>query len=440
MKTKIIYAILAVAILNMASCSRDEKSLFDKNPTERANEAMDNILTTLPAASNGWDMVYFANPDSEGYHVLVKFGKDGRATVAAKNDLTTRGRFRTDSTSVWEVMLDYGPILTFNTYNNVMHAWADPQDDGLGYEGDYEFLILETTPELIRLKGKKHSAYCYLRPIKDGIGWEDALDELAAKNEEYLGNYNLLVLNKDGRQYNLQYAADGIFALTPIGEEINDDTETFPYAVTLDGIQLQYNYSYTGKQTFYAFAGDHFTGEDGNTISMGELNDYFYNYFRLSGMGWMINTTDRMCAEFAAKVNDVNAILQKSSSKAHTVGLRIKYKPRTTYNEGEEGSKEHTYVSFIYTTDGKKNTAVDYEFDLKKTGSTIKLEYLKPVPTRNNTGEKVLESIPTLLNLLKALNGEYTFKTSNVINPTIESSLVSSSKADYTLLVKGTAE
>lgn len=439
MKTRFIYAILAIAMVAVG-CNRDEASLFDQSASERARLAIDSANAILPNAVNGWDMVYFANTSSGGYHVLLKFDENTNVKAAAKNSQTTNNKYLCDSTSVWAVQMDYGPILTFNTYNKVMHGWADPRDDGDGYSGDYEFLILECHSNFIRLKGKKHSAYCYMRPIPAGKDWEEYIKEIEAKNEEYLGNYNLLVLNKDGHQYNLQYADEGIFALTPIGEEINDDSEVFPYAVTTDGIQLQYNYSYTGKQTFYTFAGDHFTGEDGNTISIGELNDYFYNYFRLSGMGWTINTTDNMCAEFEAKVNDVNAVIQKSNSIAHVVGLRIKYIPRTTYNEGEEGSKEHTYVSFIYTTNNKKNTTVEYEYDLKKTGSTIKLEYLKPVTTRNNTGEKVLENIPPLLNLLTALNGEYTFSTSNVINPTNESSLVSTSKADFTLFVKGTAE
>ena len=153
---KIIFILLAAVVL--MGCNRDEKSLFDKSAAERAEEAITNGNNYLVTAEHGWEMLYFANTESRGYHMLITFKKNGQAIITAKNTLTTKDKIVTDTESTWELISDYGPVLSFNTYNTVLHAWSDPQNDGDGYLGDYEFLILSSSADEIQLKGKKHSA------------------------------------------------------------------------------------------------------------------------------------------------------------------------------------------------------------------------------------------------------------------------------------------
>lgn len=452
MKTKFIYAILAIAVLSIASCSRDEDSLFDKNPTERANEAMSNILTTLPAAPNGWDMVYFANPESQGYHVLIKFAKDGRATVAAKNALTTRDRYQVDSTSVWEVLLDYGPILTFNTYNKIMHAWADPQNDGNGYLGDYEFLILETTPSLIRLKGKKHSAYCYLRPVPADKNWEDFFTETKKLADQWVGNANLLLLNKGGKSYMLyptttnsegsyilSSATSGLMTTIEKGKPFDaDESNIYPYAVIEEGIQMQYGFFDDKKNVLFKHDGNQFIAEDGSTITSGNLNEYVGYYLQYMKKGWTLSMKGDICPALAEIVDALNAQLRAVTKKDETciTGLRIKYVTSMSIYE-----EDKVYVAFQYTTDGKKNSSdVDYEYKMEYNAGGVTLNYVGPRPTKTNTGETVLTAYPQLGILLNAINGTYTISSENPINPTLGCRFTNTSNSNLYMDATGTSK
>ena len=124
MKAKYLFIGLAVASL-FSACSRDEESLFDKSAAERAQWTLDNAKQVLISQQNGWEMLYFANRESRGYNVVVKFHENGKVVATANNALTTQNQILTDS-STWLVKNDYGPIISFDTYNEVLHAWADP--------------------------------------------------------------------------------------------------------------------------------------------------------------------------------------------------------------------------------------------------------------------------------------------------------------------------
>ena len=196
MKNKSIILLLALG-LAFTACSRDEDSLFDQSAAERTEKALTNAFDVLTSAENGWEMLYYANPVNAGYTVLLKFDEHGSVLAASRNPQTTKNVYKEDNNSTWAIRADYGPILSFDTYNDVMHAWADPQSDGDGYLGDYEFLILEATPQLVRLKGKKHSGYCELHPMPKGQDWQVYFDEVYKLRD-------MLVTNNDGTAFNFE--------------------------------------------------------------------------------------------------------------------------------------------------------------------------------------------------------------------------------------------
>jgi hypothetical protein len=156
MKTKYLL-LIGLFAATMVACSRDEESLFEESAAIRAQKAIENAQNVFTSQEAGWEMAYFPNLENtaKGFNMVLKFKKDGSVSVTAKNSTTTMNKIVTDSASTWQVKSDYGPILTFDTYNEVLHAWADPGGDGAGLLGDYEFLILKATPELVLLKGKK---------------------------------------------------------------------------------------------------------------------------------------------------------------------------------------------------------------------------------------------------------------------------------------------
>lgn len=189
------YIILLALTMVFAACSRDEESLFDKSAAQRVEEALTNATDILTSAENGWEMLYFPNQANAGYTVILKFDEHGQVTAASRNPQTTKSVYKEDKNSTWAVRADYGPILSFDTYNDVMHAWADPHPDGDGYLGDYEFLILEATPQKVRLKGKKHEAYCEMYPMPKGASWTGYFDDVYKLRD-------LLVTKNNGAEFN----------------------------------------------------------------------------------------------------------------------------------------------------------------------------------------------------------------------------------------------
>ena len=82
--------------------------------------------------------------------MFMKF-KSGKAYVSS--DIAP-GSMVTSSS--YDVISDRGPVITFNTYNMIMHYLASPSMSNVeGEQGDYEFVITKTTQDSIYVKGKK---------------------------------------------------------------------------------------------------------------------------------------------------------------------------------------------------------------------------------------------------------------------------------------------
>ena len=249
MKNKVIYHV-ALALLAggvFASCTREVEDIFDVPGAQRLQEAMTEIEQTLVAAPNGWEMRYYTQPETAGYVMLIKFDANGSAMVAAKNSVTG-GTYRSD-VSTWEVIGDDGPVITFNSYNEVMHAFSDPQNDGVGLGGDYEFRVQETTDSHLVLKGKKTDAYIDMYALNASVAWEAHLDELLVMDSYLFNNLVDLELRVNGAPlYTLYNTTSHIFGVLPYGEENFDLMEDASFVVTSDGLMLYEAFEVDGQQ------------------------------------------------------------------------------------------------------------------------------------------------------------------------------------------------
>ena len=61
------------------------------------------------------------------------------------------------------------------TYNKIFHKFSDPQSDGVGFGGDYEFYIMEHNSSQIMLKGKKTNQRIEMRKLSSDISWSEYL-------------------------------------------------------------------------------------------------------------------------------------------------------------------------------------------------------------------------------------------------------------------------
>ncbi len=436
---KIIFILLAAVVL--MGCNRDEKSLFDKSAAERAEEAITNGNNYLVTAEHGWEMLYFANTESRGYHMLITFKKNGQAIITAKNTLTTKDKIVTDTESTWELISDYGPVLSFNTYNTVLHAWSDPQNDGDGYLGDYEFLILSSSADEIQLKGKKHSAYCVLRRLTEETDPATYFAAVESMNAQVTGNGNLLQLNKGDNTYTLHNAANGIFYLTPKNEAVNtEELDIYPFIATRTGIHLMAGFldDFSDREARDFTLGNGVLTGTTATIIPGEMDSYFMNYLLLAGNKWNLSITD-VCPTVQTQLNVVNKTLASINKKAAASSLVL------LYNE----AKNNYRLEFSYTLNGKTNESpVGYIFEVSAVNGQLTTNFVAPVDInaakliykisqtaeQKQTGEYTIVdgegNLPGLKELILGVSGTYSIANNSGINPALGSTITRTDNAD----------
>lgn len=432
MKKNILYALMALVVF--AGCSREEERLFDKSASERAREAMTNAEDILAGAANGWHMVYFANPEKKtSAHVQLQFNKNGQVTASqASGKIIKR-----DTASVWGVVNDICPILTFNTYNNIVHTWADPGTNGLGYEGDYEFLILEATPDRVRLKGKKYGAYTVMYAMKEGEDIATITAEATTKLNSVFDNGNIVDYVDQNAAFTI-FNDDGILRFAKQSQLFDIEDPYTPVTGMPDGIHLMT--TMTGEKNanrYFVFEEDGLLHGESATVCPSK--QYVYNYMKLKGLGWTLDMSENMPTGIDATLNQVNEELcdlagQTGSRRtAKVVALRL------TYNEDYIfGEQVITYWMELKYTD--KTTVFGhlyYEYKAEFNGEDITLTYVGPQETEDKQAEQMLEKLPTLKSLFESINGTYKFMYDTPINPSLGGTF---EREGVTISVAGTAK
>ena len=441
MKAKYL-VIIGLLAATFAACSRDEESLFEKPAAIRAQEAIENAFDVFTSAENGWEMAYFPNLEAsaKGYNMVVKFSKNGNVSVTAKNSATTMNKIMTDTASTWAVKSDYGPILTFDTYNDVFHAFSDPGNDGAGLLGDYEFLILKATPELVLLKGKKHSAYTVMRPMKnpDLTAYFAACEKMQSK---LFGNNNIVTLHQGDKKMYLYKGSEGQFQSAAYGSPLVAEAATYhPVCATEDGIIVSMGF---GEEVHdHVFYYDSIKGElkseQGAVMNAGNLNILFRTFFTDNAYGWSVDTTGiAAVAPFIERINTIASDKTKSS--------RIKqmgYGYKQSFNMYEGGYFVHIQIGYKNQGKGKEQVVnLIWTADIEMNEEGINVSNLvaydeKPDDGKEGNTERWMNAAPEVVDIIEVLAGSFTAEPgANPFNATSGMKLVGSTQE---LLIKGT--
>lgn len=153
---KNIYIVLFGLLLSLgvASCDNDTDLLFDETASQRKEGAVEEYNDALKSSEQGWLFQYFPEETQMygGYNYVVKFNQHDSVTVWYEG-MTD---FTKPETSLYDLISYGGPVLTFNTYNSLMHEFANPSaSEYLAKGGDFEFLIISDENDVITLKGIK---------------------------------------------------------------------------------------------------------------------------------------------------------------------------------------------------------------------------------------------------------------------------------------------
>lgn len=180
---RILFYMTCFAALLLQACNNEVDDLFDKSAEERLDEELQTCKELLLSAENGWVLDYYpqSNQNYGGYCMTVKFDEQ---QVTAASEIT--GDPTQTVSSLYSIKSDVGPTLNFDTYNDILHYFADPDNSagaglGKGYEGDYEFSIMSHTDNEIVLQGKKTKNTMHMYKLEESS--ESYLTKVAQMTE-----------------------------------------------------------------------------------------------------------------------------------------------------------------------------------------------------------------------------------------------------------------
>ena len=223
-KLNFISILAFVALVILPACQQLEPDVFDKPSSTRLSEFLEDIRTTLSSEQYGWTLDYYPGSKYSSVTYALSF-TDQKVTACIEKKPTET------ETSTFALKTDDGPVLSFDTYNKILHAYATP--DSKKYQakgGDFEFEIrsFDRENKVITLIGKRSRNTCTLRPLT-----KPAEEYFAGvKSFERSITVPAAAATIDGKEIEL-YIDNGIRSIT-IGEKDapKDSLQTVRYVLT----------------------------------------------------------------------------------------------------------------------------------------------------------------------------------------------------------------
>lgn len=411
-----IFALAAVALF-FTSCNKEEDAIFSKSAAERITEAVATYTVNLAQAPGGWLMEYYPTraTDCQGVLMCAKLQTNGLAHIAMFNDYSI-GQFVADS-SCWEVIADQGPVLTFNTYNKALHYFSDPSiyDTGYGFEGDYEFVIIDMKlgASNAMLKGKKSGAYINLSRMPDTLKVEDYrayLQNIRTFQSnifpEKAKNYDLLHIGDN--LYRIDDIASGCPNIYPFGKDAIANESYHNFLITKhfnDKYYLRFRDSLQRVNvTMQEFE---FNDKDTCFVAVGNPNVKItgadpFTFFKER----MINNNETYTTTGVASdsINKITAAITEQFKK------EVKYTYQSfsisILNSKDQAKNDTTLVLSVNYKNNKGTTSSSkFYFSYKWTEKALVLKYTEPV---DKASGNVLARITSIQNLLNTLSSSFT--------------------------------
>ena len=158
---KYIYMCLAACLL--VSCSQEEEAVYGKGNSyaKRTGETSTEYVNLLEGATNGWLLSIYVGTGQQygGYNYILKFHQ---GKVTALSEATTE-----EDTSLYTLNFSEKSILTFDTYNKVLHQFVEPSAlFPEGKIGDNQLVIQSYENGVFTLKGQRSNNLMTLRKLE----------------------------------------------------------------------------------------------------------------------------------------------------------------------------------------------------------------------------------------------------------------------------------
>lgn len=410
---KIIYSTLMMAAATsvFTACSIENDFVFSESAAERLNNAEVKYSNLLTSSPNGWAFEYYPTDSEDNGALLyaVKFDKNGTVTVAG--DPTTEHVIKSE-TSLWDIVLDQGPVLSFSTYNDLIHRWSNPNSDGEGDRGDYEFSFIydekENADSVVSLRGKKRGLKSRLKMIEDNVTPEEYLLDVDAVQQKNFPttqkNYSLLFIGKD--TIRLDNMKSTIASYYPVG------SDPIFFAKPNSYLLAKYNGKYTmrfNKQftdsdstvteknfTFDAEKQE-FIGEKGNARITPPISAKLASEGLLSGdvSTMKLAKASAMSDSFKALWTSAESALKKKNNTLNESAVSVE----------KAGEGNNCTVTIKYKPRTGAAVTLYYLFNISELDNKVTLSYVGPY---NSAATTVLTNFAECEDYIKAFAGTYT--------------------------------
>ena len=204
MKRDIRYIAVSVALATFAfvGCSQfQEDDFFDESASLRIQHFNEQLQSRLVAQSSdgnhGWVIQYFVASELEGFNLFGRFYDNGKVTLASDHRFLRNGNAGkyTEHSSFYEIVREEGPVLSFNTWNDILTVFVDPVDpsyapstivsDGEGLSGDQNLVFNGFDDNNIKFRGERHSAR--VRFVPCDRSWQDYIND-TKETRDYITN------------------------------------------------------------------------------------------------------------------------------------------------------------------------------------------------------------------------------------------------------------
>lgn len=434
-----IATMLAAVATATTSCKSEVDDLFDTSAAERTQQAVDDYTAALTANGGKWVLEYFTNSGEPGYVYVFTFNENGSVKISGKNKWIGN-KFKSE-TSAWEVISDNGPVMTLNTYNSIFHIFANPDnvldpdassdetdETGYGHYGDYEFMLMESNDDVIRLKGKKWGVTHYLRHLDPNTDDEAYIAEVdAMKAKLFSSKFKTLILtDATGERFVLTDATTGVFTGYPeAGDKITQLTNA-NFIITTTGIRFM-----NGFELMRATQGELEVNEftyneaDGSLVEVSETPAVitapeFTTLFTDNTLTWKFDNaacTGQPATLYASMVSEVKSALNETFKFFQFTYDKTAAKASLNFQTQSRGKSYKANVYFTAETTG--DATVKFAFD----------------GTYDETAEYYYKNIPSLKKLIDLLEStEWTLQSASRLVPS-QMTLVSNAVSDDVIAI-----
>jgi len=421
---------LLLSAVTMSSCKFETEDIFDEQAANRIEHTCEDIEDKLVAASaqnqNGWVLQYFVSGTDEmsfeGFNLFARFRNDGTVLFAGDHRYLRNNNANkyTESVSLYSVLREEGPVISFNTWNDVFTPFSDPvnpqkaptiiEKDGEGMGGDINLVVKSFNANEIILRGERFGSTSRL--IRCDRSWEQYIED-TKKLKAFItsDNINSYVITNGTDTMYLCGVRTGSVTYT---EKLDDplQTKTLACVFTPTGIRFEKETA-IGKNTFQELnLNDQKTmlvNEDGSITCHAMWNDYFANNDL-----WIIDVDE---------LNDS----QKELCKAIETSVKTAYPSFSLRGVGIGNSKGKDPVKglvLVFYKNTSKTACISAGMEMNFTLSAPEVETISSATNSCDYNMKVIEEkVPGVkaqfIELSKTFVGDYSLVPDSYFSPTV---------------------